>query len=302
MSRRRELALAATLDLVVGEPPAAWHPVVWMGRLADRLEARLPAPGERGELLSGGLAWGVGVATVGGAALIVRQAPWPVRGIALWTLFSGRMLVTEVVAVEGALRSSGTAAGRNRIARLVSRPTEQLSDAEVRMAAIETVAENLSDSWVAPLLWWRIGGLPAATVYRWVNTLDARWGYRDPTWLRRGRVVARADDAANLLPARATALALRGRLDAPLRQEAARTDSPNAGWPMAAMALALDVRLHKHDAYSLHPTGSDPDRCSVPTAVRRAAVAGLAVLALVWASAGTGPRARARRRQGWGRR
>lgn len=161
MSRRRELALAATLDLVVGEPPAAWHPVVWMGRLADRLEARLPAPGERGELLSGGLAWGVGVATVGGAALIVRQAPWPVRGIALWTLFSGRMLVTEVVAVEGALRSSGTAAGRNRIARLVSRPTEQLSDAEVRMAAIETVAENLSDSWVAPLLWWRVGGLPA---------------------------------------------------------------------------------------------------------------------------------------------
>jgi adenosylcobinamide-phosphate synthase len=160
MTARRELALAAALDLVVGEPPAAWHPVVWMGRLADRLEARLPTPGDRGELFAGGLAWSVGVATVGGAALLVRRAPWPVRGIALWTLFSGRMLVTEVDAVERALRSGGTAVGRERIARLVSRPTAQLSDGEVRMAAIETLAENLSDSWVAPLLWWGGGGVP----------------------------------------------------------------------------------------------------------------------------------------------
>lgn len=286
MTGRRELALAATLDLVVGEPPAAWHPVVWMGRLADRLEARLPAPGRDGELLAGGLAWMVGTTVVAGVAEVVRRAPWPVRAAALWTLLSGRMLLTEVAAVERALTTDGTAAGRDRVARLVSRPTAALSDTEVRMAAVESVAENLSDAWVAPILWWRVGGLTAVAVYRWVNTLDARWGYRNEAWLRRGRVAARADDAANLVPARLTALALRGRLDAALRREAARTDSPNAGWPMAAMALALDIRLSKRDAYTLHPGGRAPDGDSIPAAIRRATLAGLVVLAVVGASIG----------------
>ncbi len=296
MSRGRELALAVVLDLVVGEPPVAWHPVVWMGRLADHLERRLPTPGGRGELLAGGLAWTAGVATVGGVAAVLRRAPWPVRGTVLWTLFSGRLLLTEVAAVEAALRRGGPPAGRDRLSRLVSRPTSELSDTEVRMAAIETVAENLSDSWVAPLVWWRVGGLPAAAIYRWINTLDARWGYRDRAWLRRGRVAARADDVANLVPARLTALALRGRLDPPLRREAARTDSPNAGWPMAAMALAMDVRLVKRGDYTLHPTGREPDATSVPTAVRNAAAAGLILLGLIWASAGTRSAARPARR------
>ena len=286
MTRRRELALAVALDLVAGEPPAAWHPVVWMGRLADRLEARLPAPGQRGELLAGGLAWSAGTVVVGAAAIVVRRAPWPVRAIALWTLLSGRMLISEVTAVERALVTDGTAAGRDRVARLVSRPTTALSDTEVRMAAVESAAENLSDSWVAPILWWRVGGLTAVAVYRWVNTLDARWGYRNEAWLRRGRVAARADDAANLVPARLTALALRGRPDAALRREAARTESPNAGWPMSAMALALDVRLSKRGAYTLHPGGRAPDRHTISDAVRRAALAGLVVLTVVGASTG----------------
>lgn len=290
MTRRHELALAAALDLLVGEPPARCHPVVWMGRLVDRLERRLPAPGRRGELVAGGGAWLVGAVLAAGVAGVARRAPWPLRGVALWTLLSGRMLATEVAAVDRALADGGTPAGRDRVALLVSRPTGGLDAAEVRMAAVESLAENLSDAWVAPLLWWRIGGLPAAAIYRWVNTLDARWGYRDAAWLRRGRVAARTDDAANLLPARMTALALRGRLDAPLRREATRTASPNAGWPMAAMALALDVRLTKHGDYSLHPAGREPDGASIPAALRRAAIAGLAVLAIVCASTPRGSR------------
>ena len=290
MSRRRELALAVALDLAVGEPPVRWHPVVGMGRLIDRLEEHLPAPGRPGGVLAGGVAWTLGAIVVGALATVLRRAPWPVRGVALWTVLSGRLLLREVSAVEGALRDGGTAAGRARVARLVSRPTDELSDAEVRMAAVETVAENLADAWVAPLLWWRVAGLPAAAVHRWINTLDARWGYRDATWTDRGRVAARADDLANLVPARVTALALRGRLDGPLRREAARTDSPNAGWPMAAVALALDVRLAKRDTYALHPTGRDPVAATIPAAVRRVALAGVVVAVAVGASAGSSGR------------
>lgn len=286
MSRRAELALAVALDLAFGEPPVRWHPVVGMGRLIDRLEARLPDPGRPGGVLAGGVATVTGAAIVGAVATALRRAPWPVRGAALWTVLSGRLLLQEVLAVEAALRDRGTDAGRRQVGRLVSRPTAELRDAEVRMAAVETVAENLADAWVAPLLWWRVGGLPAAAVHRWINTLDARWGYRDATWIDRGRVAARADDLVNLVPARVTALALRGRIDAPLRREAARTDSPNAGWPMAAVALALDVRLAKRGTYTLHPAGADPDGAAVPAAVRRVALAGAVVAAVVGWSAG----------------
>lgn len=282
MTRRRELALAVALDLLVGEPPASTHPVVWMGRLLDRLERRLPAPSAPHAVAGGALAWGCGLTVTAVSATAVGRLPWPVRGVALWTLFSGRLLLVEVAAVERTLRDQGLEPARSRLSRLVSRPTGQLSAAEVRMAAVETLAENLSDSVVAPLLWWRIAGLPGAAAYRWVNTADARWGYRTPAWTRRGRVAARADDVVNVLPSRLTGLAWRARPDRRLPTEAARTPSPNAGWPMAAAALAADVRLVKPDVYVLHASGRDPDATTVPAALRRGATVGLVVAFLTW--------------------
>jgi adenosylcobinamide-phosphate synthase len=132
----------------------------------------------------------------------------------------------------------------------------------VRESAIESLAENLNDSLVAPLFWFVLLGLPGAAVYRFANTADAMWGYRgerngrDWTWF--GKWAARADDVLSWLPARLTALLLAlAALQWPpgVAREARRTPSPNSGWPMAAMALLLGVRLAKPEVYALNAEG-----------------------------------------------
>ncbi|WP_267128854.1 CobD/CbiB family cobalamin biosynthesis protein [Ornithinicoccus halotolerans] len=183
------------------------------------------------------------------------------------------MLLTEVAAVERALTRS-LPAGRERLARIVSRDPRLLTEAEVRASALESLAENLSDSIVAPLFWYVVGGLPAAAAYRLVNTADAMWGYRSPRWEHAGKVAARADDVLNLLPARLTAALLargRPRWRSALSREARRTPSPNGGWPMAALALTLDVRLTKPGHYALNDAGRDPGPADTTAALRLAA-------------------------------
>jgi adenosylcobinamide-phosphate synthase len=198
-----------------------------------------------------------------------------VLGALLKPLLALRMLCDEVRAVEAALGQS-LAAGRERLSWLVSRDVVQLTEAEVRESAIETLAENFNDSVVAPLFWFALAGLPGAVLYRLANTADAMWGYRgerggrDWTWA--GKWAARADDVLSWLPARLTALllvvaaggahwhALRRCLRhlRHLPMEARRSPSPNSGWPMAAMALALDIRLGKPGAYVLNARGRVP--------------------------------------------
>ncbi|RYY89444.1 MAG: cobalamin biosynthesis protein, partial [Comamonadaceae bacterium] len=157
-------------------------------------------------------------------------------------------------------------AGRDQLARLVSRDVAQLDVAAVRESAIESLAENFNDSVVAPVFWFVLFGLPGAALYRFANTADAMWGYRGPRngrdWTWAGKVAARADDLLSWLPARIAAvlLALAGR-GFPwrrLRAEARRTVSPNSGWPMAAMALALGVRLRKPGVYALNVDAPSP--------------------------------------------
>ncbi|HNE72321.1 MAG TPA: CobD/CbiB family cobalamin biosynthesis protein, partial [Giesbergeria sp.] len=156
----------------------------------------------------------------------------------------------------------------------ISRDVAQLSASEVRESAIESLAENLNDSVVAPLFWFAVAGLPGAALYRMANTADAMWGYRGMRggryWHWAGKWAARADDVLSWLPARITALLLvlpapAQRLSALLR-EARKTPSPNSGWPMAAMALALNVRLTKPGVYRLHSAGRSP----TPLDARRA--------------------------------
>jgi adenosylcobinamide-phosphate synthase len=167
-------------------------------------------------------------------------------GLALKPLLAWRMLRTEVQAVEQALQQS-LAAGRERLSWLVSRDVSALSEAGVRESAIESLAENLNDSVVAPLFWFVLLGLPGAALYRFANTADAMWGYRGVyrglRWEWAGKWAARVDDVLSWLPARLTAgllllvAGVRGlRLAGALRKEAGKTPSPNSGWPMAAMA------------------------------------------------------------------
>ena len=153
----------------------------------------------------------------------------------------------------------------------------------MREAAIETLAENLNDSVIAPLFWFALFGLPGAAVYRFANTADAMWGYRDEReWC--GKWAARADDVLSWLPARLTALLLWPPRTQRLWREARRTPSPNSGWPMAAMALRLDRQLAKPGVYRLHAEGQAVRAGDVGKACRIAsravAVGGVIIAAL----------------------
>ena len=261
------VVVAGVLDATFREPPLRLHPVRAVGRGLDAAARAVPSEPPRRAMLSGGLAWATGAAAavLAGAAVerAVRDAPpgrrAVVLGVVLWPLLSGRLLLDEVGAVDRAL-TVDVATGRVAVARLVSRDVESLSESEVRQAALESLAENLSDSVVAPLFWYVCGGLPAAALYRFTNTADAMWGYRTRRWRYAGLVAARADDLLNLVPSRLTGVALAGP-QVPwsrLRREARRSPSPNAGWPMAGLALRLDVRLAKPGVYTLHPDGRPP--------------------------------------------
>ena len=272
------LLFALAVDRWPGEPPARLHPVVWMGNYlslaAKRLEPN-PDPAVR-DLKSFWLAaayWWAGAALIFIVACAVQWAlfklHWAIGalllGLALKPMLAWAMLRSEVQAVEASLGQS-LGAGRSRLAMLVSRDTANLSETEVRESAIESLAENLNDSVVAPVFWFVLFGLPGAAVYRFANTADAMWGYRGlrngVNWEWAGKWAAWADDVLSWLPARITALLLAlvtGAVNLKnLRSQARKTPSPNSGWPMAAMALALGVRLQKRGMYALNPSGRPP--------------------------------------------
>jgi adenosylcobinamide-phosphate synthase len=288
------VVVAGALDLTLQEPPARIHPVVTVGRYLSAAERLIPAGPPGRAVASGAAAWLAGALGAVAAGRLVegvaarggRLGGSVARGIALWPLLSARLLLAEVQAVETSM-GRGTECGRTALARIVSRDTGQLAPEEVRGAAIESLSENLSDSVVAPLFWYLLAGLPGAALYRFANTADASWGYRTGRWEYAGRVAARADDALNLVPARLTALLLYGGPDwARLRREAGKTSSPNAGWPMAAMALRLGLRLVKRGDYDLNPDGAEPGPGDVTEAVR--AGRRTALVAVVAASVGEG--------------
>jgi adenosylcobinamide-phosphate synthase len=280
------ILLALLIDRFLGEPPARLHPVVWMGRYLTWAGRGLTTlPPVRG-FLAGTAAWlgGALVVTALAAALaaVLRACPaWmavPALALLLKPLFALRLLLDEVQAVESAL-TQGLEAGRARLAHIVSRDTSALSADEVRESALESLAENLSDSVVAPLFWFALAGLPGAALYRFANTADAMWGYRG-AWEWAGKFAARADDVLNFIPARLTALSLMAmqprRLPA-LTREARRTPSPNSGWPMAAMAMGLGVRLGKPGVYVLNTGAAAPGPASVQRGLGRAAGVGWAL-------------------------
>ena len=275
-------ALAIAIDRLLGEPPLRWHPVAWMGRwLAWAGERLAPRVGEARVLSDARVFWFAALSWCAAAAAffavawlfqgwVLTQPAWLAAlalGLFLKPLLAWAMLHDEVLAVERALGES-LDAGRAQLARLVSRDVSALSAHQVRESAIESLAENLNDSVVAPLFWFVLLGLPGAVLFRFANTADAMWGYpgvrggRDWAWA--GKWAARADDVLAWVPARITAALIAlpaGHTAGPGRLwvEAARTPSPNGGWPMAAMALALRVQLRKPGIYTLNPEGRTPE-------------------------------------------
>lgn len=290
------LPLAWALDQAFGEPRNALHPVAWLGRaLAPVGQVLRDAPSALA-FVGGGLVWLAGAAALAAAAWwlqaqLIALSAWfaaPLLALLLKPTFAWRMLRDEVLAVECALGES-VEAGRACLARIVSRDVRSFDADRVRETAIESLAENLSDSFVAPLFWYALAGLPGAVLYRFANTLDAMWGYRG-RWEWAGKWSARADDALSWLPARLTALLLMplsGAVCRALPSEARRTPSPNGGWPMAAMALRLGVRLRKPGVYALNAAAPSPSAAHMAEALRiatRAAWLALGMATLVVAA------------------
>ena len=290
--------LAVALDLLLGDPPNRYHPVAWIGRLialGRRWAASVPA---EFLVLYGALL--IVVVTI--TAVMAGLAPGR-RGLApvaarrllaqAWLLkcgFSLRGLVAAVWEVRDRLEAGDLAGARAAVGRhLVSRPVEELEAEATASAAVESLAENLNDSWVAPLCFYLVGGLPGAWAYRAVNTADAMIGYRDGMLEQLGGASARLDDLLNLVPSRLAALAvvagawLGGESGSRAwdiwRRDGGLTASPNAGQTMAAMAGALGVTLEKRGHYRLGD-GPAPDVAVIDRAVGVfAAAAGVALVA-----------------------
>ena len=292
MSTALALWLAWLADAAFGEPRSAWHPVAWFGRAAAPLGQGACSLRPAWACAAGALGWCGLVGAAAAAAWWLQQAlaaapAWlavPALALALKPSFAWRMLADEVRAVDAAL-AQGLEQGRARLAWLCSRDVTQLDAATVRETAIETLAENLNDSLVAPLFWFVVAGLPGAWAWRAANTLDAMWGYRG-RWEWAGKWAARADDLLSWLPARLTGLALAApRLWPALPAQARLTPSPNGGWPMGALALQLGVQLRKPGVYVLNVGAPTPGAAAFAEGLRRCTAvawgaAALAVLAL----------------------
>jgi adenosylcobinamide-phosphate synthase len=284
------LLVALVLDSTFGEPPESVHPVVWMGRGVGALVPPDP-PGAGLRTLLRGAATAVGGAGVSaaaaeGVASLLRAAPSAVRtageGVELWPLLALRALLRAAQRVGDALQDRDLMRARSELRWLVGRERGQLTAGLVASAAVESVAENLADSVIAPLLYARAAGPGGAALHRFVNTADAMVGYRDRHRLG-GRVAARFDDVLAFIPARATALLIaaaapagggsaRGAVSCLLR-DGGTTASPNAGRPMAAMAGALGVRLEKPGHHVLNARGVSPSSADIGRAVRVARAA-----------------------------
>jgi adenosylcobinamide-phosphate synthase len=261
-----ELALAAlVLEAAIGFPDRLYrtigHPVTWAGALVGWLEARLNRPsapeGQRRALGILTLVL-VLVASAAGAFVFDRILPdGPVGSgilvLAASSLLAQRSLHQHVRAIAEALETQGLQGGRAAVAMVVGRNPDRLDEAGVARAAIESLAENFSDGVVAPAFWLIVGGLPNAVCYKSTNTADSMIGHRTPRYHAFGWAAARLDDVINLPASRLSALFLilaataigaspRGALQAVWR-DARNHRSPNAGWPEAAMAGALGLRL-----------------------------------------------------------
>jgi adenosylcobinamide-phosphate synthase len=275
------------------------HPVVGLGALIDAGERRLnrpdrsPARRRVGGIAT--LAGTVGVAVAAGLAASRLPGPGPVLAATLG--LAQKSLYDHVEAVARALEADDLPAARAAVGRIVGRDTAVLDASGVAAAAIESLAESFNDGVVAPAFWLAIGGLPGLYAYKAVNTADSLIGHREPRWKDFGWAAARTDDVMNLAPARlagALVAAAGGGGWRVMLRDARHHASPNAGWPEAAMAGALGVRLGGPVAYdgvmTKRPSfGEGP--APVVSDLRRALTLYVRACGLLWLTVSIGGRA-----------
>jgi adenosylcobinamide-phosphate synthase len=261
MSHAITTAAAYLLDWIAGDPEWLPHPVRLIGCCTQLAESSFRWPGQtpRQEIIAGAA---LTAAVVGGSYLatakVIASGGTVAEILLAWTCLATRNLIDESLAVIHALEQPVLA--RQRLARIVGRDTQALTDTEVHRALIETLAESAGDGIVAPLFYLAIGSVPLAMAYKAVNTLDSMIGHADERYLYFGKAAARLDDVANYFPSRMTAFAI--MLAAGVEPKAScgsslhtwsrdrgKHKSPNAGQPESAMAGALQVRLGGENTY-----------------------------------------------------
>ena len=277
MTHPLSLLIGWLLDLMVGDPQRLPHPVVWFGKMIAACERKLNRGTNRklkGALTAVGLILFVFVFTWMLRKVLDTYALYLFDAIAIFYGLAGTTLIREVRAVFLALDRS-LDEGRRQVARIVGRDTSELSDQEVRTAALETLAENLSDGVIAPLFWLAILGTPGMLAYKMVNTLDSMVGYKTDRYRDFGCWAAHIDDIANYIPARLTAFLMvlprlvtinthggskflrpsgskrtkferftfHSSLFTFVRTNGRCHASPNSGYPEAALAAILDCRF-----------------------------------------------------------
>ncbi len=279
------LAIGAIADAALGDPRRG-HPVAGFGRAAAALERSLYADSRVRGGLYAVLCVGVTSATGALAQRVCRSRPWSrtaLTAAATWAVLGGTSLAREGEAMAALLEEDDIEGARRRLGNLCARDSSGMSRAELCRASVESLAENASDAVVAPLLWGAVAGMPGLLGYRAVNTLDAMVGYLTPRHRRFGWAAARLDDVANLVPARMSVLVLAGAAlitgdsgAAALRtavRDGAAHPSPNAGFPEAAVAGALGIRLGGTNSYGgtieHRPVLGEPGRAATVDDLRR---------------------------------
>ncbi len=262
------ILIALALDALLGEVPNRLHPVAWLGSFISLQLRYAPMAGKKRQFAFGLciVLITILIITIPLSFLIIYLGQLNamiyviVSASILKSTFAVRGLWKAAEEVEAGLKSNDIAAARNSVRALVSRDTCALSEKQLISASIESCAENICDSFIAPLFYFTIFGLPGAIAYRIINTFDAMIGYHG-RWEYTGKFAARLDDVVNYIPARLSGMvitlaALITRNEAgsawlTMRKEHGQTESPNAGWSMAAMAGSLGVALEKDGHYRL---------------------------------------------------
>ena len=279
LARAAPLAGGLALDRALGEPPAALHPVVGLGRLLGALESALPSGSRPAGLAHA--ATGAATSALAGAALRAWLGPAAATTVGVGVASAGRMLEHEARAVVAALDAGDPGLARRRLAGLVGRSTDDLDEAEIVRAVVESLVENTLDAVTATIWWAALAGAVGACAHRAVDVMDSMVGHRSDRHARYGWASARLDDAAAWLPARLTAAAIvvvaPGRRRAAIgaiRRDARRHPSPNGGVVEAAAAGALGVRLGGVNRYGDRVedrgtlgTGPPPGRDDVERAI-----------------------------------
>ena len=309
MSGAAIMLVAMAIDALIGWPARLYavvgHPVTWIGALIAKLDAWLNIeetdPGKR---RLAGIATAVIVIAI--AADLAWMISWflpegwigvLIGGVLAWPFIAIHSMHGHVRAVAQPLSDGDLDGARGAVAMIVGRDPAQLDEPGVARATIESLAENTSDGIVAPVFWGTIFGLPGITAYKAINTLDSMLGHRSPRYEIFGWASARIDDVANLIPARLTGFLFaivspnrRAALGTMMR-DARHHRSPNAGWPEAAMAGALDIRLSGPRVYAdgvakepwVNGEAADPGPADIDRGLSlfRGALIALAVLAFI---------------------